>query len=88
MGIGSVDVWCVLWLEMLLRFGVLCCDRAAGLTAAVCVTTPASCFVTADALGNVGQLGHEYFSPRPDCPAQQAILIFEDAPLVYFEIMV
>ena len=29
MGIGSVDLCCVLCLEMLLRFGVLCCDRAA-----------------------------------------------------------
>ena len=38
------------------------------LTAAVCVTAPASCFDTADALGNVAQLGHEYFSPGPDSP--------------------
>ena len=29
MGIGSVDVCCVLCLKMLLRLGVLCCDRAA-----------------------------------------------------------
>ena len=28
------------------------------LTAAVCVTAPVSCFDTADALGNVAQLGH------------------------------
>ena len=61
-----MDVFCVLCLEMLLRFGVLCCDRAAVLTAAVCVTAPASFFDTADTLGSVGQLGHEYFSPRPD----------------------
>ena len=50
----------------------------------MCTTAPASCFNTADALGNVGQLGHEYFSPSPDSPALQAILIFEDAPLIYF----
>ena len=29
MGIESVDVCCILCLEMLLRFGVLCCNRAA-----------------------------------------------------------
>ena len=29
MGIGSVDLCCVLCLKMFLRFGVLCCDRAA-----------------------------------------------------------
>ena len=29
MGIGFVDVCCALCLEVLLRFGVLCCDRAA-----------------------------------------------------------
>ena len=29
MGIGSVDVCGVLCLELLLRFGVLCCDKAA-----------------------------------------------------------
>ena len=39
-GIGSVDVCGVLCLEVLLRFGVQC------LTAAVCVTAPASCFDT------------------------------------------
>ena len=39
------------------------------LTAAVCVTAPASCFDTADTLRNVGQLGHEYFSPRSDIPS-------------------
>ena len=38
----------------------------------------------ADALGNVGQLGHEHVSPRPDSPALQAILIVEDTPLIYF----
>ena len=29
MGIGSVDVCCLLCLEVLLRFSVLCCDRGA-----------------------------------------------------------
>ena len=29
MGIGSVDVCCVLCLEMLLRSGMLCCNRVA-----------------------------------------------------------
>ena len=42
MGIGSVDVCDVLCLEVLVRFGVLYCDRAA----AVCVTAPAFCFDT------------------------------------------
>ena len=34
----------------------------------------------ADALGNVGQLGHEYLSSRPDNPALQAILILKTLP--------
>ena len=52
-------------------YGLVCCDvtEQQCLTTAVCVTAPASCFDTADALGNVGQLGHECFSPRPDNPS-------------------
>ena len=40
--------------------------------------------ISSISMENVGLLGHEYFSPRSDSPALQAILIFEDAPLIYF----
>ena len=42
-------------------YGLVCCavTEQQCLTAAVCVTAHASRFDAADALGNVGQLGHE-----------------------------
>ena len=41
-------------------YSLVCCvvTEQQCLTAAVCVTAPVSCFDTADALGNVAQLGH------------------------------